>query len=41
MYVDWKRGLATVYGVQHAGFPGQGKQGLDAFRTTAGAAFGR
>ncbi|OQW95868.1 MAG: hypothetical protein BWK77_06755 [Verrucomicrobia bacterium A1] len=41
MYVDWKRGLVTVYMVQHAGFPGEGKRGLDVFRAAAEAAFGR
>jgi hypothetical protein len=41
MCVDWKRGLVTVYMVQHAGFPGGGRRALDVFRATAEAAFGK
>jgi CubicO group peptidase (beta-lactamase class C family) len=35
MQIDTKRGLVTVYMVQHNGFPGNGGQGLAAFRKAA------
>ncbi len=35
MTIDSKRGLITVYMVQHAGFPGNGGQSQAAFRKTA------
>ena len=37
---DTKRGLITVYLVQHAGFPGDGGQSGAAFKTAAEAQFG-
>jgi CubicO group peptidase (beta-lactamase class C family) len=40
MTVDPGRGLVYVYLVQHAGFPGDGGKGLDAFRKAAEARFG-
>jgi hypothetical protein len=40
MTIDTKRGLITVYMVQHAGFPGNGRQSLGAFRKAAGELFG-
>ncbi len=40
MNVDTKRGLITVYLVQHAGFPGDGGQSGAAFKTAAEAQFG-
>jgi CubicO group peptidase (beta-lactamase class C family) len=40
MQIDAKRGLITVYMVQHAGFPGNGGQGLTAFRKAAEETFG-
>ena len=39
MTVDTKRGLVTVWLVQHAGFPGNGGQSQGAFRKEAEAAF--
>ncbi len=35
MTIDPKRGLITVFLVQHAGFPGQGKQSMNVFRDAA------
>jgi CubicO group peptidase (beta-lactamase class C family) len=35
------KGLITVWMVQHAGFPGDGKKAVDAFRQAALAAFGK
>jgi CubicO group peptidase (beta-lactamase class C family) len=40
MSVDTKRGLITVYLVQHAGFPGNGGKSRDAFQKAALEAFG-
>ena len=40
MTIDPKRGLIYVWMVQHAGFPGNGKQSQDAFRRAAEDAFG-
>ena len=35
MTIDVKRGLVSVYLVQHAGFPGDGGKAQDAFRAAA------
>ncbi len=40
MSIDWRRGLITVFMVQHAGFPGNGGQSGQVFKKTAAAAFG-
>jgi hypothetical protein len=40
MNVDKKRGLITVFLVQHAGFPGNGNQSQGAFRKAAEEQFG-
>jgi CubicO group peptidase (beta-lactamase class C family) len=40
MDVDTKRGLVTVWMVQHAGFPGNGNQNQGAFRKAAEQQFG-
>jgi CubicO group peptidase (beta-lactamase class C family) len=40
MTIDTKRGLITVWMVQHAGFPGNGGQSQAAFRKAAEEAFG-
>lgn len=40
MTIDTKRGLITVFLVQHAGFPGNGGQSQSAFRKTAEEVFG-
>ncbi len=40
MNIDAKRGLITVYMVQHAGFPGNGSQSQGAFRKAAEEIFG-
>lgn len=40
MSIDPKRGLITVFMVQHAGFPGNGRESLAAFRKAAEAEFG-
>jgi len=39
MSIDPKRGLITVFMVQHAGFPGNGRESLAAFRKAAEAEF--
>ncbi|MBI2807472.1 MAG: beta-lactamase family protein [Planctomycetes bacterium] len=41
MQVDTKRGLVTVFMVQHAGFPGNGGQSLGAFRKAAEQRYGK
>src|SRR5262249_50544610 len=41
MNVDPKRGLVTVFLVQHAGFPGKGGQAQHVFRQAAEEHFGR
>lgn len=41
MTVDTRRGLITVFLVQHAGFPDDGKESLGAFRKAAEAEFAR
>ncbi len=41
MNIDTKHGLVTVFMVQHAGFPGKGKDALGAFKSAATAKFGR
>jgi len=41
MGIDAERGLITVWMVQHAGFPGNGGQALDAFRQAARESFGK
>ena len=41
MAIDRKRGLVTVYLVQHAGFPGDGGQGLGRFKNAAFERFGK
>lgn len=41
MSIDPKRGLITVFMVQHAGFPGNGRESLAAFRKAAEAEFGK
>jgi CubicO group peptidase (beta-lactamase class C family) len=41
MSVDTKRGLVTVYLVQHAGFPGDGKKCLGLFKQAAETRFGK
>jgi CubicO group peptidase (beta-lactamase class C family) len=41
MNIDAKRGLVTVFLVQHAGFPGDGAKSLAAFRTAAEERFGK
>lgn len=41
MQIDTKRGLITVFMVQHSGFPGNGAQSLAAFRKAAEERFGR
>lgn len=40
MSIDPGRGLITVFMVQHAGFPGNGRESLVAFRKAAEAEFG-
>jgi CubicO group peptidase (beta-lactamase class C family) len=40
MYIDRKRGLVTVWMVQHAGFPGNGNQAQGAFRAAAEKMYG-
>jgi CubicO group peptidase (beta-lactamase class C family) len=40
MSIDPKRGLITVFMVQHAGFPGNGRESLAAFRKAAESEFG-
>ena len=40
MSIDPKRGLITVFLVQHAGFPGDGGKSKDAFKKAAGEKFG-
>ena len=40
MTVDVERGLITVFMVQHAGFPGKGKDSGAAFKAAATQAFG-
>ena len=40
MSIDAKRGLITVFLVQHAGFPGNGGQSLAAFQKAAQEKFG-
>jgi CubicO group peptidase (beta-lactamase class C family) len=41
MTIDSKRGLITIWMVQHAGFPGDGGKSRDAFVKAAEEAFGR
>lgn len=41
LQIDTKRGLVTVFMVQHNGFPGNGGQSLAAFRKAAEARFGK
>jgi CubicO group peptidase (beta-lactamase class C family) len=41
LWIDAKRGLITVFLVQHAGFPGDGARSLAAFRKAAEEGFGR
>jgi hypothetical protein len=41
MSIDWRRGLITVFMVQHAGFPGNGGQSGQVFKKTAAAVFGK
>ena len=41
MTVDPQLGLITIFMVQHAGFPGNGKESLAAFRKAATEAFGK
>ena len=41
MSIDAKRGLITVFLVQHAGFPGDGAKSLAAFRKAAEERFGK
>lgn len=41
MRIDTRRGLITVFLVQHAGFPGDGARSLAAFRKAAEERFGR
>jgi CubicO group peptidase (beta-lactamase class C family) len=41
MTIDPKRGLITVFMVQHAGFPGDGGQSLGAFRKAAEELYGK
>jgi CubicO group peptidase (beta-lactamase class C family) len=41
MTVDPKLGLITVFMVQHAGFPGNGKESGGAFKKAAAEAFGK
>ena len=40
MTIDAKRGLITVWMVQHAGFPGKGDQAQGAFNKAAMERFG-
>jgi CubicO group peptidase (beta-lactamase class C family) len=40
MQIDAKRGLITVFMVQHAGFPGDGNKSSGAFRQAAEERFG-
>jgi CubicO group peptidase (beta-lactamase class C family) len=40
MNIDLKHGLITVFMVQHAGFPGNGKESGSAFKSAAVEAFG-
>jgi len=40
MNIDLKHGLITVFMVQHAGFPGNGKESGSAFKSEAVEAFG-
>ena len=39
MTIDSKTGLITIFMVQHAGFPGNGKQSQGAFRKAADEQF--
>ena len=41
MTIDPKRGLVLVFMVQHAGFPGEGRKSLGAFRQAAEERFGK
>ena len=41
MSIDTKRGLITVFLVQHAGFPGEGGKSQGAFRKAAEERFGQ
>ena len=41
MWVDPNRGLITVFLVQHAGFPGNGKNAQGEFRKAAEARFAK
>jgi hypothetical protein len=41
MTIDRKRGLITVFMVQHAGFPGDGGKSQGAFKKAAEEAFGK
>ena len=41
MNIDTKRGLITIFLVQHAGFPGNGNQAQGMFRKAAEEQFGR
>jgi CubicO group peptidase (beta-lactamase class C family) len=41
MSIDSKRGLVTVFMVQHNGFPGNGSQSLQAFRKAAEGMYGQ
>ena len=40
MDIDVKRGLITIFMVQHAGFPGDGKQSNGVFKKAAYASYG-
>jgi len=40
MRIDPKRGLITIWLVQHAGFPGEGAKSFDAFQRAVGKRFG-
>ncbi|MGC8640130.1 MAG: serine hydrolase domain-containing protein [Isosphaeraceae bacterium] len=41
MNIDRNRGLITIFNVQHAGFPGNGKQSYEVFRKAAEKEFGK
>ena len=41
MNIDRNRGLITIFNVQHAGFPGNGRQSYDAFKRAAEQEFGK
>lgn len=41
MTVDHENGIITVFMVQHAGFPGKGKDSGAAFKAAAVKAFGK